>query len=225
MGRHAYSLPAAAAAPLPACQNTQAGFNTQLSWSFVQLVVLHYQWPFPLSHPALSGALGSGNASALAEGLASLITTDSIKAAVAVPNLPSPLPPDYSPGYTGAWGQLLPAAAAGAAVTRPWHPSGVASLLLVHPGVLAASLGCQQRIPCLCWCRRGAGQPGAARARSGAAAQRLPADAVQNEGCRGGSLLCVLRRWRAEGVPSGCAAAFGLRLRSVHRRHAYKQPP
>ncbi|PRW39229.1 solute carrier family 40 member chloroplastic [Chlorella sorokiniana] len=86
-----------------------AGFNTQFSWSFTQLVVLHYQWPFPLTDPALAGTLGSRNVTAVAEALSSLITTDSLKQAVAVPNLPSPLPPDYSPSYTGEeLGSLAP---------------------------------------------------------------------------------------------------------------------
>ncbi|KAI7840420.1 hypothetical protein COHA_005851 [Chlorella ohadii] len=87
----------------------QAGFNTQFAWSFIQLAVLHYQWPFPLTDPALTGALASRNASAIAEALSGLITTDSLKQALAVPNLPSPLPPDYSPSYTGEeLGSLAP---------------------------------------------------------------------------------------------------------------------
>lgn len=83
------------------CINPQAGFNTQFSWSFIQLAALHYQWPFPLTDLALAGALASRNATAIAEALSGLITTDSLKQAVAVPNLPSPLPPDYGPDYTG----------------------------------------------------------------------------------------------------------------------------
>lgn len=103
---HACQCPLHHSRPTPltthTCINPQAGFNTQFSWSFIQLVVLHYQWPFPLTDPALAGALASRNATAIAEALSGLITTDSLKQAVAVPNLPPPLPPDYSSDYTGA---------------------------------------------------------------------------------------------------------------------------
>lgn len=77
----------------------QAGFNTQFSWSFAQLATLHYQWPFDSSDPALAQTSSGGGG--LAEALGSLITTDSLKASIAIPNLPSSLPPDYSPSYTG----------------------------------------------------------------------------------------------------------------------------
>ena len=186
--------PAGAAPPPSAClpsdEHTQAGFTTQFTWSFIQLAVLHYQWPFPLTAPALTGGLGSGNATALAEGLSSLITSESIKAAVAVPNLPSPLPPDYSPGYTGAWGvaaalllllpllPLLPLLAPlRPALAGP--PAVCAALKTVAGRPPRASCGTglpklalpmrlwpsHSSPPPLCWRRPRAGQPGAVRTR------------------------------------------------------------
>lgn len=91
--------------PLTSCLSAakQAGFNTQYTWSFAQLVTLHYQWPFSGSDPALAGLQPSSNGGgdSLLQALGSLITPDSLRAAANIPRLPPSLPPDYSPAYTG----------------------------------------------------------------------------------------------------------------------------
>lgn len=59
-----------------------AGFNPPYAWSFGQLVVLHYLWPF--AAPALS----DGTLLAAAQAVNPLITKDVLPGAVVLPNLP-----------------------------------------------------------------------------------------------------------------------------------------
>ncbi|PSC68968.1 alpha beta-hydrolase [Micractinium conductrix] len=73
------------------------GFNPAFCWAFTQLAVLHYDWPFDSSHPALANATNA-NATALALGLEQLITGDVVRQAVDVPCLPPEQPPGVEPG-------------------------------------------------------------------------------------------------------------------------------
>lgn len=64
-----------------------SGFNPQFAWSFEQLVVLHYMWPFD-APPATGGVL------AAAEAVNPLISTFTLTNAVRLPNLPTFAPAD-----------------------------------------------------------------------------------------------------------------------------------
>ncbi|KAL4443454.1 hypothetical protein ABPG75_011191 [Micractinium tetrahymenae] len=91
-----------------------AGFNTQFCWSFAQLAVLHYTWPFNSNHPALagaaSGAVGDGGANlgSIATALSSVITADTISQAVAIPNMPPEVAHDFSAATSQELGSLAP---------------------------------------------------------------------------------------------------------------------
>lgn len=78
-------------------RSLQEGFNPAFCWAFTQLAVLHYDWPFDSSHPALANATNA-NATALALGLEQLITGDVVRQAVDVPCLPPEQPPGVEPG-------------------------------------------------------------------------------------------------------------------------------
>lgn len=65
---------------------SQEGYNPQFSWSFEQLVVLHYRWPFAAPTPAAPGT------AAAAAAVNPLITKKVLPEAVGVPGLP-----DYAP--------------------------------------------------------------------------------------------------------------------------------
>ncbi|EFN57857.1 hypothetical protein CHLNCDRAFT_143317 [Chlorella variabilis] len=58
------------------------GFNPQFAWSFEQLVVLHYMWPFAVPATTEAGVLAAAQAVNL------LITKDILPGAVRLPNLP-----------------------------------------------------------------------------------------------------------------------------------------
>ncbi|KAL4418931.1 hypothetical protein ABPG77_005225 [Micractinium sp. CCAP 211/92] len=58
------------------------GFNSPFSWTFEQLVVVHYLWPFGAPAPSNSTAL------AAAQAVNPLITKDVLPGAVVLPNLP-----------------------------------------------------------------------------------------------------------------------------------------
>lgn len=88
--------------------------NTQFSWSFAQLVTLHYLWGFA------SGDLGSGTntadhrdmsalVDALSRAVSARVTQDAIRAAVTLPNLPASLPPGFSQAQFEELGSLAPA--------------------------------------------------------------------------------------------------------------------
>ncbi|KAL4422239.1 hypothetical protein ABPG77_009714 [Micractinium sp. CCAP 211/92] len=91
-----------------------AGFNTQFCWSFAQLAVLQYTWPFNSSHPALASAAssaasdGGAGLGSLAMALSSIITADTISQAITIPNMPPSVPPDFSAATSQELGSLAP---------------------------------------------------------------------------------------------------------------------
>lgn len=85
---------------------TWTGFNAQFAWSFDQLVVLHYMWPFAAPEPAGAGVEGA------AEAVNLLITADLLAGAVRLPNLPAFAPPELQDGgsktFEEMWAAFMP---------------------------------------------------------------------------------------------------------------------
>ena len=149
-------------APLAPAPPLQAGFNAQFSWSFAQLVTLHYTWNFTSADPVFAvlgggppgGAAGVAATSdnvtiasttpafaSVADALSSLLTAEGLKAAVTIPNMPPSLPPGYTP--------LTSAPAAAIAAVGPPNRWG-----MTRHCALAATTVLRGILMLLCWRQR-----------------------------------------------------------------------